>query len=302
MSVTEESKTMMLAKGLLLRKLTLPGLASEKIDGVPGSYAAQGMLSRSMKPLPGARYIEDTICPLLPQNLYLVGEHHIQGKRFKYVSGKVRKGEPAEGLKLALFDCYIRSPSGVIEPIPFYERLQILEDFVATHSATLSSKLGGGVVHTIEHHCVENEADINDFVAKLEVLRKTRYVEGAIIQPRNSLYAIKRSWDLQRIVFKPTIDLKVEGFAEAVSLEGEPKGMIGAFWVTYAGNKVKVSAGRLTHYERTEIFENPVRFLGKIAKIQYKFDDSYDALREPVFIGWHEDKATPDTICDGKED
>ena len=65
---------------------------------------------------------------------------------------------------------------------------------------------------------------------------------------------------------------------------------------SYKGTEIGIGPGRLTHDERTALWVHfQTGMLHKrMAQIKYKSDDSYDALRQPTFQFWRDDKETPD--------
>lgn len=142
--------------------------------------------------------------------------------------------------------------------------------------------------------------------------------EGVVVHSLTKPYQPgKRCWGTQRMKPRPTLDLRVHSFEEAVSKEtGIGLGMVGTINVWYKHKKGKkqfltagVGPGKLTHEERKvlwnrwlsipeeiRVFNNgglPEELTG-IAEIQYMLDDSYDALRQPTFQRWRPDKKVPD--------
>ena len=84
--------------------------------------------------------------------------------------------------------------------------------------------------------------------------------EGCIVRDPYAPYQKKRTDKLLKCKVHEIITGSVLGFEEAVSLEGYPKGMVGSIIVDCAGGFVNVSAGRLTHDQRIEIWENQERY------------------------------------------
>jgi ATP-dependent DNA ligase len=131
-------------------------------------------------------------------------------------------------------------------------------------------------------------------------MREKPTAEGMVIRDANGKFEPgKRTWCYQKYVPRPTIDLRVVDFEEATTEAGEPKGMVGRVIVSYKGKEIGCGPGKLTHAERT-ILWNDFTVWGidcletPIATIQYKEDASYEALREPTFQHWRDDKDTPD--------
>ena len=64
----------------------------------------------------------------------------------------------------------------------------------------------------------------------------------------------------------------------------------------YKGTEIGIGPGRLTHAERIELWVHSQTgmFNKRMAQIKYKADDSYDALRQPTFQFWRDEKDEPD--------
>jgi hypothetical protein len=108
----------------------------------------------------------------------------------------------------------------------------------------------------------------------------------------------------------PTIDLLVVGFEEAHSEDGNPLGMVGRVNAEYNTmgfdtegavhnyQIIGVGPGALNHTERKNLWRmyKQGKFTPRIAEIRYMRDDSYDALRQPTFKQWRDDKVNPDVL------
>lgn len=80
--------------------------------------------------------------------------------------------------------------------------------------------------------------------------------EGAIFRHPEAVYTYSRPFTC--IKFKPTEEdeYTITGVVEAYALDGTPKGMVGAFQVKDTeGNSFEVGAGKLTHAERTTLWQ-----------------------------------------------
>ena len=88
--------------------------------------------------------------------------------------------------------------------------------------------------------------------------------EGIIL--RGAIWSYEKKRSLYMLKFKPTEQdtYKIAGVLEAISKEGNPKGMVGAFHV-YGddGTVFDVGAGKLTHPERVRYWENRGDLVGK---------------------------------------
>jgi ATP-dependent DNA ligase len=120
----------------------------------------------------------------------------------------------------------------------------------------------------------------------------------------------KRCWGTQRMKPVPTIDLMIVGFEEAHSADGNPLGMVGRVLAEYNTmgfdaegavhnyQIIGVGPGALNHTERKNLWRmyKQGKFAPRIAEIRYMRDDSYDALRQPTFKQWRDDKVNPDVL------
>ena len=275
------SDVMQLCKNYDPKKIGFPVLVSEKLDGVPGVYTKQALVSRQNKPLLGVQWVHDLLCNYIPYGYTVIGEHYERGNPFKYISGRVRKNEPYEEAHLYLFDFI--EPGFDYDFMTRYENLRQWHYFLPQHVRD--------VVHVIPQSVCHSEVCIDNYVLALE---EDGGHEGAVVRSLSGKFTLTRSWDSQKIVFDDLLDLRVCGIEEAVSQEGEAKGMIGALYVSYKGKAVKTGAGKMTHTERKMVWDNPEQYIGKICKVKAKVDPTYDKLRQPTFQAWHEDKEEAD--------
>ena len=95
--------------------------------------------------------------------------------------------------------------------------------------------------------------------------------EGLIIRCTDTFYKDGRS--VKMLKFKPTEadSYKIVGITEAVSQDGDLKGMVGAFIVEDNDSKsFKVSAGKLTHEKRIFYWETRDQLLGKTLLVKHE--------------------------------
>lgn len=168
-------------------------------------------------------------------------------------------------------------------------------------------------VESIYHWGVSNQEELDNLFKNFTA--KYPKAEGMIVRNYEDVFEPnKRSNGYQKLVNEPMSDLWVVGVTEAVSQAGEPKGMVGGLVIKYHGKLSKASAGKLTHAERTELWDatrkltnNEHKGLGDkpnlvwyelgtnlMAQIKHKKDDSYKALRQPTFQCWRPDKDEAD--------
>lgn len=278
------SDVMMLSKHYDASKCRFPVFASVKLDGVPGVYTHDELKSRQGKPLLGVQWIHDVIKLYIPPHMTLIGEHYEEGAAFKDISGKCRKDKPYNEAKIFMFDCIDQH-----RPLEFHVRYEMLKRW--WYSLPTEFK---HLVKYCPQGFIETPQGVRWYIEDLKEQRLYRSVEGAMIMSANGLFSCTRSWDCMKYVFDDLLDLKVCALEEAVSQHGESLGMIGALYVEYRGEAVKIGAGKMSHNERATVWENPALYIGKICKVKAKPDDTYTALRQATFQAWHEDKEEPD--------
>jgi len=301
--------TIPLAKGFKPEKLKYPVLLSEKLDGVPiavtitvsgdGTPVLPATIkTRQGEDRPAARSIVNEYVSMnlhffqgFPGTHTLVGELYQTGDPhapFKDTSGIARRQVDAgNALSLGIFDYFWDKGD-----IRYYGRM--------TYWDTKSKDTD--YVHGITAMTVYDEEELMEYFETF--MRDNPRAEGMVARSCDDTFNPgKRSWGYQKMLHEPTIDLRIVGFEEAVDKYGAKKGMVGRLVAQYGDQKIAVGPGKLTHKEREELWwlyrrkiseQNGVYTDLGIAQIKYKKDDSYDALRQPTFQHWRDDKSTPD--------
>lgn len=314
------SEHMILAKNIGTTNLPKHVAMSEKIDGVPGIFGRNKIaMSRQGKPITSVRHIEHTIDKIVPRDIQIIGELHIPGAPFKYSSGKVRKNEQNLDIHLGIWDVVLLNKPDAV----YIERIHYLDyilDILKEDSIGKIDKIP--TVNTWFNNYDDAMYKIKAYYETLREPFKKRVLEfaqetpfsgvgepeGVIIRDLYDVYRRGRSWGFQRYVVKPTLDLRVCALAEATANKrmeflgdtfekGEGLRAIGALWVNFNGTLVKVGPGKMPHKERRLFWLTPELIHGKIIKVQYKADPTYDALREPTYVEIRDDK----TVADGEE-
>lgn len=300
-----------LAKGYDPKKLNFPVLASHKIDGVPvrididadGNHTIR---TRQGKDVPSVRQLVQEFADEFRGNAglgyfdvpcTLIGEVHQHGDPyadFKDTSGIVRRqDDQSHRLAIGLFEMF----TPALQEVGFerrYEAMLELNDLHGRVSVLWQQRVE--TLSQLEHH-------FEDFCKQFPK------AEGLIARSWDDVFEPgKRSWGYQKLLREPTIDLRIIGFEEATAADGTPKGMVGRLIASYKGLTIGIGPGRLTHDERAALWTCRESFLrteqdghrwkellpSRIAQIKYKADESYDALRQPTFQFWRDDKDTPD--------
>lgn len=287
------NETIMLAKNLDVSKLSFPCAASEKLDGVPGVFTGFrdgtiGALTRQGETLKSVDHIRQALYGALPEGHELIGELYIPGMSFKDIGGLVRKQSDSPELMLYVWDYNVTTQP----ELTYRQRMEIMV------AGEVGKRIFDGQVYDeidipiriIEGTHIANEEALHRHCQSF--MAEKPESEGLIFRPLDSTYqAGKRSWGFQRFKYEATADLMLIGFEEAVEAKtGKGKNMAGRLVCLYKGEHIGVGPGNLTHEERTDLYENWQRYTHKIIEVAYKPDPSYDALREPRFKRFRDDK------------
>lgn len=303
--------TIPLSKSYAPDKLVFPVALSEKYDGVPivltlrvdsaGVPAEYTLRTRQDEPVISAHLVIDE---WLVQNLSFfegfVGIHKVVGEivqtkdfraPFKDTSGIVRRQTCAGyDLTWGIFDYFWNGDD---------------ESYIDRFTHFTDKTQPTSNVHVIPFSICKNQAELDKIYDGFTMLHPK--AEGMVARSATDTFNPgKRSWGYQKMLNEPTIDLFIVGFEEAVDKYKEPKGMVGRVIAEYHGDKIGVGPGKLSHAERKELWEEWVHWQSairsgykdtpwkRLAQIKYKKDDSYDALRQPTFQHWRDDKSTAD--------
>lgn len=302
--------TIPLAKGFTPKKLVYPVILSEKYDGVPLAVtvtvddSGTPLLPATMKTRQGEDCISvfsivaEWVVNNLPFFEGFPGKHTMVGELFqtgnprapfKDTSGIARRQvDQGKLLSWGIFDYFWDGGD-----VSYFDRFTYFCDKMETTEH----------VFCIPFYTVRDEEELN---ATFEVFtRDNPKAEGMVARSATDTFNPgKRSWGYQKMLNEPTIDLLIVGCEEAVDGKtGEGKGMAGRLIASYKGEHIGIGPGKLSHKAREELFKvhwtspyggTKPYSLPRMAQIKYKVDDSYDALRQPTFQHWRDDKSEPD--------
>lgn len=300
------NETIELLQNYQPKKMIFPAVHQEKIDGVPALIRYVGSSTTNPKPgwqaytrqgnrITSIPHILEEVSDLFSAALdtELVMELYIDGQPFKYIGGRVRQIAPCNELVGYLFDNWCTG-----EPEAEYaRRMTMLRAVTPAYDMKTMRHLPYTVVQD------EEAAD----TAHETLMSYKPKAEGSVYHSCKKKWEPSvRSWQVQKRKPLPTIDLRIVGFEEAVSEAGQPLGMVGRVLAELASlgadgrqeiNIVGIGPGKLTHPERKAIWAEFNRRFWKprIAEVKYMRDDTYDALRQPTFQTWRDDKSEPDT-------
>lgn len=299
--------TIPLATPFNLNKLPGTVMVSEKFDGVPIRVRKErdGTLISTTRPgEPTTRSVEHLVAEaanILPAGSEIVFEvQHPTEKRFKKVSGMVRKDAPRPELYGVVFDfAYLG-----YENFAYHQRLGAV-------GCLLGPPVGRPLRRLMWTMWEKGRLDEAKEYERGRSDTPEKYFEGWVVADPDKPYEPgKRQPGYQKLVIEPTVDLNIWGYIEAVDKAGGLKGMVGGLVAEYQDGYIGVGPGKMKHDERTKIFEeltaekmvglpgkpNQVwwRFVApRLAEIKHKRDPSYDALRQPTFQHWRDDKTEP---------
>jgi ATP-dependent DNA ligase len=305
------NETIELLKNYEPSKMRWPAMLQPKIDGVPvrvfkGIDNKMTALTRQGERVTSIPHILQFASTLLHPGESMVMELHISGKPFKEISGHVRRKNTA-------------CPELVGWVFDFADHSDFMNTYFHRY-AMIKKRIEQAAVFAqckLEDLCIRIMPAVNVYTQEEAEAAHDAFMlnnpnaEGNVL---HSWYKVfqpgKRCWGTQRMKPVPTIDLMVVGFEEAHSADGAPLGMVGRIIADFnsfgavdhiSGSKVLgtigVGPGALNHTERKDLWRMWKRgqFTPRIAEIRYMRDDSYDALRQPTFKQWRDDKHEPDT-------
>ena len=305
------NETIELLKNYEPSKMRWPAMLQPKIDGVPVRVFKSidnkmTALTRQGERVTSIPHILQFASTLLHPGESMVMELHISGKPFKEISGHVRRKNTA-------------CPELVGWVFDFADHSDFMNTYFHRY-AMIKKRIEQAAVFAqckLEDLCIRIMPAVNVYTQEEAEAAHDAFMlnnpdaEGNVL---HSWYKVfqpgKRCWGTQRMKPVPTIDLMVVGFEEAHSADGAPLGMVGRIIADFnsfgavdhiSGSKVLgtigVGPGALNHTERKDLWRMWKRgqFTPRIAEIRYMRDDSYDALRQPTFKQWRDDKHEPDT-------
>jgi ATP-dependent DNA ligase len=299
-------ETIELLKNYEPSKMQWPAMHQQKIDGVPTRVIKQQgevrSYTRQGERLTSIPHIEQLCSVLLLDGESVVMELHIAGKSFKEISGLVRRHAACRDLVGWIFDAdtlHGASAPWATRVRSIVQRLINLAAKAGTPPDGLACRLlPGSKVYSAEEAEAAHEA----------LMIANPDAEGSVLHSLQKTFQPgKRCWGTQRMKPVPTIDLRVVGFEEAISENGTPLKMVGrinAEFTKMLGHKpcteiIGIGPGALNHSQRKDLWAlyKSGNYTPRIAEIRYMRDNSYDALRQPTFKQWRDDKHKGDTYA-----
>lgn len=282
-----------LAKAYDPSKIEFPGYLSVKLDGVPVRIdvetAGQSVRSMTLQSRQGEHLQSVTTQATMlaarsalsfPAGRYtFVAEvTHRTLSDFKDVSGVVRRHEQSNDLILNIFDFDLDFPAKT----SFGNRYQ--------HIRRMHNSL------CCEHIKIVHQAPVSCQVVLDLAVSDMRSLfpdaEGFVYRAASAEFKPgARHWDYMKIVEDPSVDLMIVGFEEG---KGKNAGAAGTLIAEYKGTRIGIGPGKLSYSDRFQLWKQWGYRLNsmepRLAKIKYKRDSSYTALRQPTFQCWRDDK------------
>lgn len=275
--------------------ITWPKYGSFKLDGIRSMGQSNTMLTRSLKAVPNENLRSRFMRHQGTDGEFITGEPNDPQVYNKTYRSVMAHDAPIDDVKFYVFDA-------LIEHMPFHERLNVLKEYALTVADPALVVLEQTLLHSKEELDSFYESALN------------QGYEGVILRNPNAMYKQGRSTlkSQDMLKFKPLIDTEfvIEDVYEAETNLNEAftnelgrtarsthqankvgNGMAGGFWTTWTNSiRFKVAAGSLTHAERTEIWANKEKYIGKVGIFRYMPGGMVDAPRHPRFKGWrHQD-------------
>ena len=298
------------------KKVKYPVGVQQKFDGVPGKFINVGgnivTYSRQGEQYLSTAHIErHAQAILLTLGGSFTGELYVPGLPFKDIGGLVRRQEPAPIIQCYVFDFDIRNTpqeQWIVRHRQFALALAAYLSASGLSPADCPIKLVPTVVCN-DANAVGNVWD----TVRLAFPKAEGLVGHSLSKPYQPG---TRRWDTQKLKPRPSIELRVVGFKEALSADGDALGMVGRVeceltTVNKLGQAstgvIGVGPGSLTHAERRSLWKfytmvardislMPKAMVGAaIAEVGYMPDPSYDMLREPTFKRWRLDRSDTET-------
>lgn len=278
-----------LAESLDDNPLKFPKLASIKLDGIRVVTMGGKTLTRSNKDVPN-KYIRETLAP------------------YQFLDGEIIIGEASDP------DCYRNTNSGVMShegsPKFTYWVFDDLTNLTAAYEDRLKALQAQPLppfIKVLSQTLVTSPDEVDEFYAT----SLTQGFEGAILRDPKAPYKYGRYTAKSQgmLKMKPFSDDDAEilsvyeaehndneaytnelGYTERSSAQAGKvgAGMAGGFVCKNLkdGQTIRVAAGKLTHAERTIVWEKQEEYVGQILKFRHMGYGVKDLPRFPRFIGW----------------
>ena len=276
-------------EALAKNKVTFPVCVTEKYDGVLARAVKVGdkikIYSRQNNEILSVQHLNKELenLPLISDST-LIGELYQPNTNFKDISGRVRRqSEQYPECEFKVFD--LITPE--LADKPYKNRLSDLYYMFDNIKSNKISLVSISRETFLIAMCNTPEAVMDTYNNFMKANPDAEGVVIRLLNGKNSVYKIGRSYGLLKLIPEETVDLKVVSLIEGT---GNCLGMITAILVNYKGVDVKVSTSSIPHAERVKMFNNQSDYVGKMMEVKYKTITPAGSLREPVFKRWRPDR------------
>ncbi len=193
----------------------------------------------------------------VPVDTVFDGELYIPGMPIQDIISLCKRGTPIEGYEQVEYHIF-----DIINSRPQADRLQMVLDYIQGKLYSPQIKL----VST--NHCYAPSQ-----LGKAMSVAVCRFGhEGIIIRKYDALYKDGKSTDLMKLKPTKTDEYIIMASIEEISIQGEPKGTLGAFvCITMSGQRFKVGSGpALTKQGRQDFWDYRTDLPNSTAVIKYQ--------------------------------
>ena len=261
---------------------------TEKLDGIRNLAIVKEdsvkLFSRQGQPIEGLVEVENVL-RFIRQNvgkdfvfdgeLLVSDRENIPSKeQYKRTTMIVRREGEKRGITYNVFDVMdVDAFEARSCDTAYYLRRQKLESYFAC----IKSPCEVALLPILYHG-----SDTSEIMKHLNIQRGLEH-EGVMINLADEVYQFNRTNALLKVKVMQDCDLEITGVQEG---QGKFSGTLGALVVDYKGTPVGVGSG-LSDEMRRMIWDDPDRYIGRVATIQY-FETTHDkdgkeSLRFPVF-------------------
>ena len=264
-----------------LKRWQRPWAIQPKLDGDRArAMVGQGnrpvLLSSEEKPIVSLPHIVQELdkCFSSAPTLILDGELYIPGCAHQEIHGIVSRKKELhpnhERVEYHIFDIAVESPDLTQEV-----RTSILEEII--RPMVKESK----ALKIVSTDWVSSPEGISNYLSKF----LDEGYEGFILRNRTGIYRPKRSTDMMKFKPRRTDTYEIVGTTEEVSIEGIPKGTLGAFLCKKDNQIFGVGTGpALTREARQSLWKDRASLVGKLLVVKYQQLTEGGIPRFPVAV------------------
>ena len=256
-----------------LEKWPVPWLVQPKLDGdrcraIFDSEGCLTLLTSEENLITSVPHIFDALQDMGLRDIELDGELYCHGTPHQEIHGVVGRTvnihNDFESIQFHIFD--------YVSDKPQVKRLVELQDNIKESSCIK-------IVPT------EAAVKLEDIMKHLDTFTKLGY-EGIIVRHIAYPYVRKRSTGMMKFKPRRSDYYQVTGYEEEISIHGEPKGSLGALWLSdQSGERFKVGSGSLlTRENRIQLWREKDKLVGRFAHIYYQHLTERKVPRFPVLV------------------